>query len=441
MGEEQSRRREARVPVGRAERVARLGSMLAGIAGETALEALRRALGSGERDAPVVLTRANARRVVDTLADLRGAAMKLGQLLSLHGEELLPAGLTEILQTLQNQAHLMPEAQLRGVLARELGSDWAGRFAEFDFEPLAAASIGQVHAAEATDGRDLAVKLQYPGVERSIDADVDNLALLLRLLRLLPTELDFQRLAPVLKRELRREADYRLEAENTDRYRRMVGEDPGVLVPRVHRDLSTRRVLATDRVRALPIEDLRSPEHPPERRDAVAEKLLRLVFRELFEFRTVQTDPNFANYLYEPKQERVALLDFGSVRSFSKRFVEAYRRLVVATVERDATRQLALGAELGFLRGSESIDAREAFVRLCEGVAEPLRTPGPYDFAASDLSLRVRDLGVAVYTSRGLPQPPAELLFLHRKLGGSYLLLAHLGARVDCRAIYEELVL
>ncbi len=438
MGEEQSRRREARVPVGRAERVARLGSMLAGIAGETALEALRRALGSGERDAPVVLTRANARRVVDTLADLRGAAMKLGQLLSLHGEELLPAGLTEILQTLQNQAHLMPEAQLRGVLARELGSDWEARFAEFDFEPLAAASIGQVHAAVATDGRDLAVKLQYPGVERSIDADVDNLALLLRLL---PTELDFQKLAPVLKRELRREADYRLEAENTDRYRRMVGEDPGVLVPRVHRDLSTRRVLATDRVRALPIEDLRSPEHPPERRDAVAEKLLRLVFRELFEFRTVQTDPNFANYLYEPKQERVALLDFGSVRSFSKRFVEAYRRLVVATVERDATRQLALGAELGFLSGSESIDAREAFVRLCEGVAEPLRTPGPYDFAASDLSLRVRDLGVAAYTSRGLPQPPAELLFLHRKLGGSYLLLAHLRAQVDCRAIYEELVL
>ena len=413
--------------------------MLAGIAGEAALETLRRAVGGGD-DGPVVMIRSNARRVVDTLADLRGAAMKLGQLLSLHGEDLLPAALAEILATLQNQAHFMPEAQVREVLAHELGESWERAFAEFDFEPLAAASIGQVHAAVARDGRDLAVKLQYPGVARSIDADVDNLALLLRVLRLLPPEIDFGALAPVLKRELRREADYVREADSTERYRNFVGDDPGVLVPRVHRDLSSRRVLTTDRVRALPIEDLRSPEHPQERRDALAERVLRLVFRELFEFRFVQTDPNFANYLYEPKQERVALLDFGSVRRFSKRFVDTYRRLVVATVERDAPRVLALGADLGFLRGGESLDAREAFVRLCELVAEPLSTPGRYDFRRSDLELRVRDLGISAYTSRGLSQPPAELLFLHRKLGGSYLLASHLGAGVDCSAIYEECV-
>ena len=328
----------------------------------------------------------------------------------------------------------------RGPRARS--SERAGRRVsrEFDFEPLAAASIGQVHAAVSADGRDLAVKLQYPGVERSINADVDNLALLLRVTRLLPTELDLQQLAPVLKRELRREADYEREADSTERYGRLVGDDPAVLVPRVHRDLSTRRVLVTDRVRALPIEDLRSPEYPRETRDAVAENLLRLVFRELFEFRFVQTDPNFANYLYEPKQERVALLDFGSMGRFSKRFVACYRRLVVAAVERDARRVVALGAELGFLSGGESLDAREAFVGICDLVTEPLRVPGRYDFRDSDLSLRVRDLGIVAFTSRGLPQPPPELLFLHRKLGGSYLLLAHLGAVVDCHGVYEEIV-
>jgi predicted unusual protein kinase regulating ubiquinone biosynthesis (AarF/ABC1/UbiB family) len=429
------------VPEGRAERIAKLGSMLAGIAGETALEALRRAAGRGDTAGSLLLNPANARRFVDTLADLRGAAMKLGQLLSMQGQELLPGPLSEILSELQNQAHLMPDTQVRDVLKRELGSGWERRFAEFDFEPLAAASIGQVHAAEASDGRDLAVKVQYPGVERSIAADVENLVVLLRMTRLLPPEVDLEDLAPELIRELRREADYRREARNTERYRELVGSDPGVLVPRVHADLSTTRVLATDRVRALPIEDLRSAEHSQDRRDAIGEKLLRLVFRELFEFRFVQTDPNFANYLFEPKHERVALLDFGAVRSLSRRFSAAYRRLVIATVEADLARVVSIGQEIGFLRGAESGDAEHAFVELCGLIAEPLRGVGAYDFASTDLAERARSVGLDAYKRRGLPQPPTELILVQRKIAGSYLLLAHIGARVDCGALYRECLL
>ncbi len=436
-----SKRREARVPEGRAERIAKLGSMLAGIAGETALEALRRAAGRGDAAGGLLLNPANARRFVDTLADLRGAAMKLGQLLSMQGQELLPGPLSEILSELQNQARLMPDSQVRAVLARQLGSGWERRFAEFDFEPLAAASIGQVHAAEASDGRDLAVKVQYPGVERSITADVENLVVLLRMTRLLPPEVDLEELAPELIRELRHEADYRREARNTERYRQLVGNDAGVLVPRVHADLSTTRVLATDRVRALPIEDLRSTEHSQERRDAIGEKLLRLVFRELFEFRFIQTDPNFANYLFEPKHERVALLDFGAVRSLSRRFSAAYRRLVIATVDADLTRVVGIGQQIGLLGGTESSDAEHAFAELCGLIAEPLRSVGRYDFAGTDLAERVRSVGLDAYTRRGLPQPPAELILVQRKIAGSYLLLAHIGARVDCGALYRECLL
>ena len=428
------------MPEGRAERIAKLGSMLAGIAGETALEVLRRAAGRGDRNASLLMSPANARRLVNTLADLRGAAMKLGQLLSIQGQELLPEPLAEILSELQNQGRLMPGAQVREVLAQELGPDWERRFAEFDLEPLAAASIGQVHAAEAADGRDVAVKVQYPGVERSITADVDNLVVLLRMTRLLPPEVDLERLALELKRELRREADYRREARSTERYRELVGDDPGVTVPRVHADLSSARVLTTDRVRALPIEDLRSREHPAELRNAMGEKLLRLVFRELFEFRFVQTDPNFANYLFEPKHERVALLDFGSVRSLSRRWCVAYARLVTATVEGDPARVISVGEEIGLLRGNESPEARRAFIELSGLIAEPLRSAVPYDFAGSDLAERVRTIGVDAYTRRGLPRPPTELIFVHRKIAGSYLLLAHIGARVDCRALYRECV-
>src|SRR5215510_1136849 len=430
--------RTARVPEGRGERIARLAGLLAALAGESALEAVKRIAGAGERGSSVFLPRAGALRLADTLADLRGAAMKLGQLLSLQGDDLLSPALRETLASLQSHAHFMPEAQVRQVLAHELGRDWKTRLAEFDFEPLAAASIGQVHAARARDGRDLALKLQYPGVERSIDGDVDNLALLLRALRLVPAGLDLESVLPELKEELRREADYSREARSQEQYRALVGDDPGVLVPRVHADLSTRRLLASDRVRALPIEDLRSPSHPQRLRDAIGAKLLRLVFRELFEFRFVQTDPNFGNYLYEPEHERVALLDFGAVRSFSRHFTDRYRDLIAATISGDRADLEERGTELGLLRGDESAEARAAFVHLCGRVAEPLARPGPYDFAASRLAREVRDLGLDAYTKRGLRAPPTELIFLHRKLAGSYLLLAHIGARVDCARVFRE---
>ena len=431
-------RREARVPEGRAERIARLGSMVAGIAGEAALEAVRRAAGQGE-SGPLALTRANARRIGDTLADLRGAAMKLGQLLSLQGEEWLPPALLEVLAALRDHAFVMPEAQVRGVLATELGSGWPELLAEFDFDPIAAASIGQVHAARSADGRDLALKLQYPGVGRSIAADVDNLALLLRMVRILPPELDFEAWAPELKRELAREADYRLEAESTERYQKLVADDPDVLVPSVHRDLSTPRLLATDRILALPIEDLRSPEHPEERRDRIGRALVRLVLRELFSFRFMQTDPNFANYLFEPDQERIVLLDFGAARSFDEPFTETYRGLVIAAVERDEVRLVAAAERLGFLKPGEIRQVR-SFCKLCELFAEPLRSPGPYDFASAGIAERIRRLSVEMLAEGGVAQPPTHSLFLHRKLIGSLLLCAHIRATVDCHALYNDLV-
>jgi predicted unusual protein kinase regulating ubiquinone biosynthesis (AarF/ABC1/UbiB family) len=432
-------RRAARVPEGRAERIARLGSMIAGIAGEAALEALRRAAGRGE-DGSVVLTRANAQRLTETLADLRGAAMKLGQLLSLHGDDLLPPRFVEVLASLRDQAYVMPEAQVRSVLAEEFGPEWEARFAEFDFEPIAAASIGQVHAAQAADGRDLALKLQYPGVSRSISSDVDNLAVFLRVSRILPGDLDFETLIPEIKRELRHEANYHREADNTDRYRQLVADDPSVIVPRVHRDLSTRHILATDRIYALPIEELRSPEYPPELRDRTGTSLVALVFRELFTFRFMQTDPNFANYLFEPKEQRIALLDFGATRRFNRAFTEVYRRLIISAVEGDRRTLLDVAAQLGFLRQDQRFGTRAAFAELCELFTEPLRHPGPYNFAGSDLARRVRDRSLELLNDHSFVQPPPESLFLHRKLGGSFLLCAHIGASVDCSALYRELV-
>jgi predicted unusual protein kinase regulating ubiquinone biosynthesis (AarF/ABC1/UbiB family) len=414
----------------------RLGALALGVATDAARGALRRAANGGVE--PLLFNAANAERLRSTLAELRGAALKLGQLISLEGEDLLPPELASILASLRDQADAMTAQELDGVLRAELGGEWRSRFTEFDPEPLAAASIGQVHAAVAADGRDLALKVQYPGVEKSIDGDVSNLAALLRLLRVLPPELEIKELVPEIRRELKREADYEREAANTERFRALVEDDPVVFVPRVHRDLSTRRVLALDRVWALPIEDLRGSEHPTERRDRLATALMRLVFRELFEFRFMQTDPNFANYLFEPKQERVALLDFGSARSFPKRFSAAYARLVRAATEGESADVLAAGEALGFLRGDEGGLGHKTFIEIARLFAEPLGAAGPYDFAGSDLARRLRETSLIAYRKRWLSRPPTETLFLHRKLVGSFLLCAHIGARVDAGALYRE---
>jgi predicted unusual protein kinase regulating ubiquinone biosynthesis (AarF/ABC1/UbiB family) len=379
--------------------------------------------------------------VTDTLSTLRGAAMKLGQMLSLQGEDLLPPEFVEILSAVRNQAHFMPEAQVRAVLVGELGPGWQSKFSEFDFEPLAAASIGQVHAARGLDGSELALKVQYPGVDRSIGSDVDNLATLLRMTRLLPSELELDPLLAEVKKELQREADYRREADNTDRYRELCRDEPGVIVPKVHRSVSSRRVLATDRIFALPIEDLRSPEHSQERRDRAGERLLRLVLRELFEFRFMQTDPNFANYLFDPGRERIALLDFGAARRFTRKFTEAYRRMLVAAVENEREELFRVSRELGFLEGDESPATRDMYVQLVTLLTEPLRAERPYDFPSSDLARRAREASLEALAHHRLPNPPSDTLFLHRKLGGSFLLAAHIGSVVDARALYRQHVL
>jgi predicted unusual protein kinase regulating ubiquinone biosynthesis (AarF/ABC1/UbiB family) len=377
-----------------------------------------------------------AGRVVAALAELRGAALKLGQLFALQADAL-PAEL-RALSALREGAAPAPFAQLEGVLRRELGRDWRASFAGVDREPLAAASIGQVHAATARDGRDLALKIQYPGIAHSIDGDVDLAVRLLRSSGLLDPEREVGATLARMKRELHREADYRREARSQVAQRAWLESEPDFEVPRVHLDLSTRRVLATDRLRALPIDDLRSPEHPQALRDRLGGALLALALRELFELRRVQTDPNFANYLYLPRAQRIGLVDFGSVLEVPRGLATAYRDLLRAAIGGEDADLAAAGAGLGLLRGAETLAARAAWLELARAAAEPLRARGAYDFAGSDLAQRVRALGAAAYRAPDLPVPSAEILLLQRKLAGTYLLLQHIGARVDGHSTWRR---
>jgi predicted unusual protein kinase regulating ubiquinone biosynthesis (AarF/ABC1/UbiB family) len=366
--------------------------------------------------------------------------MKLGQLLSLSGEELVPEEFRRALDVLRSQGYSMPDSQLRRVLGREYGKGWQDKFAHFDFEPVAAASIGQIHRARKHGGRELALKIQYPGVARSVDSDVDNLATLLRRLDFLPLQLDVPALASEAKRQLKLETDYENEARHLERYRKLVAVMPDVVVPRVDRALTTRHVLAMDWIDGEPLEALASEAVPQARRNAVARTLYELLFRELFEFRFVQTDPNFANYLYLPATHQVALLDLGSAGEYPAALVASYRDACRALIAED-DRALR---EAMFAIGYAHSDDPEPMIRNAADVirlaCEPLVHRGFYDFAASGLAFRARDLGLAVAFGKGLRSPPPATIFLHRKLIGTFLICARLRARVNVHAIIERFI-
>lgn len=437
--------RKTRVPTTRVARFARLGYTVGELAVGGVAEGLRRVAGKESADAGnVFLTSANAHKLAQRLARMRGAAMKMGQVISMEGADIIPPEFAEALAILRNSANTMPDAQIRRVMGREFGKGWEKRFRSFDFQPIAAASIGQVHRAETRDGRDLALKIQYPGVAKSIDSDIDNLAMILRMARILPVEMDIRGIIAETKRQLKQEANYRTEAEHLRNYRDLVAADSRFLVPQVHDDFTTARVLAMDFVDGVPLESLGDAAVPQEKRDRVASTLKELMFRELFEFRTMQTDPNFANYMYQPATDRIVLLDFGSTATFTEPFVEKYREIGRALLEDDDDAILRCAEDIGYLKPDSSPAHAGRMLEIIRLACEPVLEKGAFDFGASDIAVRARDAGMemALKSRKGdLVAPPPDTVFLHRKLAGSFMLCARLMARVDARSLMGAHVL
>jgi predicted unusual protein kinase regulating ubiquinone biosynthesis (AarF/ABC1/UbiB family) len=425
------------VPSDPLARLIRLGGMAGGIAGAMVADGARQIVtGRKPKMSDLLLTPANARRVTDELARLRGAAMKVGQLLSMDTGELLPPEMTQILARLRSDAQHMPPAQLLRVLARAWGPDWRARFAAFDLQPVAAASIGQVHRAVLPDGRAVAVKVQYPGVRSSIDSDVSNLGRLIALSGLLPKGLEIAPLLDEARRQLHEEADYLREADCLARFGALLMGVPGVRVPAVHPDFSTTDVLVMDFVDSIPIEALETA--PQERRDHVAGLLIELTLRELFEFRLMQTDPNFANYRYHADSGDVVLLDFGATRAFDSETADGFHALMLAGLSGDAAQLRHQAIRVGLF--SEAVEPRtqEMILTMMEMVFAELRKASPFDFAANDLARRLRDLGLQMGAEREpVHVPPVDTLFLNRKFAGMFLLATRLRARVDLAGVME----
>lgn len=427
----------AAVPTGRAARLLRFGGMASGIAGGVAAGGLR-ALASGRRPdlAQLLLTPANTLRLTDGLSHLRGAALKLGQTLSMDTGMVLSDELTAILARMRNDARHMPPKQVQSALNAEWGAGWYSRFARFDVRPFAAASIGQVHRAVTRDGHELAIKVQYPGVRASIDSDVDNIATLLRLPGLLPRGMDIGPLLSEAKRQLHAEADYAAEARNLARFGALLEGSETFALPALHADLCTPQVLAMSFMDSAPLDSL--VDAPQALRDRVAAALVDLVLRELFLFGAMQTDPNLANYRFNPATGRIVLLDFGAVQPIAPDLSADFRALAQVALDGGAAETRDAMMRIGYFGPATAPHHQDLIQAMFDAAMGPLRQDTPFDFGQGNLLERLRDMGLAIGNDRELSHvPPAASLLLHRKIGGMYLMAAKLRARVALRPMVE----
>jgi aarF domain-containing kinase len=335
----------------------------------------------------------------------------------------------------------MPAWQRDKVLASNLGSEWRNLFSEFDETPLAAASIGQVHAAtlKSTD-MPVAVKIQYPGVASSISSDLSNLSMLLTASRILPKGLYLENTIANARTELAWECDYVREAEAARRFAKLLEDESATFtVPRIIDTASTSEVLTMERMFGTAVTKISSLHQ--DKRDWIATNILRLCLRELFEFRYMQTDPNWTNFLFNEGSKKLELLDFGASRDYPSEFIDPYLRILQSAARGDRASIVDLSIQLGYLTGHESRTMRDAHVDSVLTLAEPFTDSAPevYDFSGQTITDRVRAL-IPVMLRERLSPPPEETYSLHRKLSGAFLLCARLGSRVPAKGLFRSAV-
>lgn len=352
---------------------------------------------------------------------------------------MLPGPINEVLQRVQDSADYMPASQRDQVMASNLGADWRDHFSTFDEKPIAAASIGQVHSATLkSSGQKVAVKVQYPGVANSIDSDLSNISILLNASRLLPKGLYLDKTIANARTELAWECDYIREAEMGNRFRQLLADETDTFhVPAVIKEASGPQVLTAEFCSGIGV--TKSQDCTQEQKDWIGTNILRLCLREITEFKFMQTDPNWTNFLFNTQTQKLELLDFGASRDYPDKFILPYIRTLLAASRSDRATVRDLSIQLGYLTGQESQAMLNAHVNSVLTLAEPFMETAPevYDFRDQTITDRVRGF-IPVMVRGRLAPPPEETYSLHRKLSGAFLLCARLGSRVRCREMFRD---
>lgn len=418
-------------PQGRFTRMRKLAGLSMQVGSEVLKNGARRLAGG----TPELLSKGAAEALVSTLGELKGAAMKLGQAISMDPDLLTPE-VRQVLARLQNQAPAMSHDMVARVVREELGAPPEEAFREFTREPLAAASLGQVHRAVLPDGRAVAVKVQYPGIADSMSHDLQNLGMVVKTVSLTSKLMDGTAYFQEFRDELLLELDYRREAELARGFAKSVAPLKDLYVPEVISSHSTGRVLTLELLPGLTLKDWVPTGPANEERFRVARQLIRATYGPFFLAGEIHADPHPGNFMVMP-DGRLGLLDFGSIKRFSRRFVDANQRMFQHAMKMESMDVLGLSREVGFTTELPDAEAAELIREILHIAGRPMRTT-PYDYATCDISRDMRN-----HFARNAPRflkikPPAEAVMFFRSTGGLAQNLKLIGARGDFRGVFLE---
>jgi predicted unusual protein kinase regulating ubiquinone biosynthesis (AarF/ABC1/UbiB family) len=427
-----------RIDSSRTKRILRLGNLWARLWTSWVGAKLRRLFAGQEarKQLDADQRRKNAERVAETMGQMKGAFMKLGQMLSFVTDDI-PEEYRVALASLQAAAPPMDLALLRDVAEKELGKPLERAFARFDAEPIAAASIGQVHRAQLPSGEEVVVKIQYPGVGEAIKADLDNVAVLYRMAMMFYPAVDVKPIVDELRERIGEELDYENEARNQRAFYELYAGHPFIRVPRVIDGYSTKRVLTSEFVPGFKFADVMAK--PVEDRRRYAEILYRFIFGSITRYGVFNGDPHPGNYLFD-EHGKVVFLDFGCVKYFPLQMRRDWKALVSAHVQGDKQKFLEQLEALSFVQKNDGHDAQVLYDYFSY-FYEPFHIDRVWEFTreynAKSFGMVFKPQGKFAPLSKKLNMP-RDFVFVNRIQWGVVSLLAQLGARENWHRIHRE---
>jgi len=379
-----------------------------------------------------------ADQIADTLGELKGAVMKVGQIAS-QTQDFLPKEFSDALEKLQKEAPPMPFEVIVGQIESELGKPVSELFEYLQEKPYAAASIGQVHRARLHDGTDVIVKIQYPGVDESCDSDLKQLRMALRLGGLLkmPKE-SVDRLFAEIRERLKEELDYENEARNVELFREFHKDQPWVLIPEVTQSHSTRRVLTMELVEGDHVSKITKERYDQDTINLIGHRIFTLMADQLFRFQCIHGDPHAGNFAYRPDGS-IIMYDFGCVKKLKPEIIDAYRNALVSALDEDYEALDRHLIDLGARVGSQPAVDEAYYAMWRDILVVPFEQRDvPYDFAEADIHKRVAEKTSTVFKYLDYFKPPVESIFIDRMIAGHYWMLKRLGVQAAFREELER---
>lgn len=378
--------------------------------------------------------------LVKTLGELKGGAMKFGQMLSIDSEDWLPKEVVDVLSKLQKDAPAVKDESMFTFLKSEIGEEGFQKL-NIKSPPIAQASIGQVYQGTFNNEK-IIIKIQYPGIANTINSDIALIKPLLQSLStVLGKKIDYSDMFQEIKEVLNKEADYHFEAKCIEQYAKNFQDDDRFIVPSLISNYSTKINIVMGYIDGITLNDWinTNPSYP--QKEKVALLLLELFKKEFFEFGLVQTDPNPANFLIQENPIRLVCLDLGASIEYIDEFRQRYKEMIRHVLNQDREKMIETFINSKILDPRENQECLEKFVKMQFHAASPfLSEYQPFDYSSTLFNKELKQNAYDFLKSLKYSSPPKELIFLHRKLGGIFLILKKLKIQMDTSQYFKDIL-